>query len=101
MLIVVWGYCYGCFFFFKQKTAYEMRISDWSSDVCSSDLLIYPVSRSGGIGGSYPKCSSSPKFSKDFPELDLAAFPRRTAAIFLPNIFNGHSCLSETSPRSE
>src|SRR3546814_8053018 len=29
------------FFFFKQKTAYEMRISDWSSDVCSSDL--YPA----------------------------------------------------------
>src|SRR3546814_298942 len=28
-----------CFFFFKQKTAYELRISDWSSDVCSSDLL--------------------------------------------------------------
>src|SRR3546814_6609616 len=29
-------------FFFKQKTAYEMRISDWSSDVCSSDLLDLP-----------------------------------------------------------
>src|SRR3546814_4074862 len=29
-----------CFFFFKQKPAYEMRISDWSSVVCSSDLLI-------------------------------------------------------------
>src|SRR3546814_4964206 len=29
---------YMFFFFFKQKTAYEMRISDWSSDVCSSDL---------------------------------------------------------------
>src|SRR3546814_8764254 len=28
-----------CFFFFKQKTAYDMRISDWSSDVCSSDLF--------------------------------------------------------------
>src|SRR3546814_5428738 len=28
-----------CFVFFKQKTAYEMRISDWSSDVCSSDLM--------------------------------------------------------------
>src|SRR3546814_3305416 len=28
------------FFFFKQKTAYEMRISDWSSDVCSSDLWL-------------------------------------------------------------
>src|SRR3546814_9733320 len=31
-----------CFFFFKQKTAYEMRISDWSSDVCSSDLWRRP-----------------------------------------------------------
>src|SRR3546814_2699138 len=31
-----------CFFFFKQKTAYEMRISDWSSDVCSSDLCVNP-----------------------------------------------------------
>src|SRR3546814_5329845 len=31
-------YCAVVFFFFKQKTAYEMRISDWSSDVCSSDL---------------------------------------------------------------
>src|SRR3546814_9483308 len=30
--------CYFVFFFFNQKTAYEMRISDWSSDVCSSDL---------------------------------------------------------------
>src|SRR3546814_7813800 len=30
------------FFFFKQKTAYEMRISDWSSDVCSSDLINTP-----------------------------------------------------------
>src|SRR3546814_9052442 len=31
------------FFFFKQKTAYEMRISDWSSDVCSSDLQGAPI----------------------------------------------------------
>src|SRR3546814_1188785 len=29
-----------CLFFFTQKTAYEMRISDWSSDVCSSDLTV-------------------------------------------------------------
>src|SRR3546814_7837473 len=35
--------CYEFFFFFKQKTAYEMRISDWSSDVCSSDLSLYMV----------------------------------------------------------
>src|SRR3546814_4111543 len=35
-------HCFRCdfFFFFKQKTAYEMRISDWSSDVCSSDLAV-------------------------------------------------------------
>src|SRR3546814_5658452 len=43
-----------CFFFFKQKTAYEMRISDWSSDVCSSDLLVLmattPCVGAPGIG---------------------------------------------------
>src|SRR3546814_7543965 len=44
------------FFFFKQKTAYEMRISDWSSDVCSSDLegdvgkkLLTPRSRRSAV----------------------------------------------------
>src|SRR3546814_9850069 len=39
--VVVYFFCtvlFLVFFFFKQKTAYEMRISDWSSDVCSSDL---------------------------------------------------------------
>src|SRR3546814_7996072 len=35
---MIYEYCMFFFFFFKQKTAYEMRISDWSSDVCSSDL---------------------------------------------------------------
>src|SRR3546814_1345459 len=40
---------YSCVFFFKQKTAYEMRISDWSSDVCSSDLVggPWPTPRQG------------------------------------------------------
>src|SRR3546814_2651623 len=37
------------FFFFKQKTAYEMRISDWSSDVCSSDLNVYTFFQVGSI----------------------------------------------------
>src|SRR3546814_4193872 len=36
-------------FFFKQKTAYEMRISDWSSDVCSSDLVDVDHARAKGI----------------------------------------------------
>src|SRR3546814_5794061 len=35
----IWVVMIIAFFFFKQKTAYEMRISDWSSDVCSSDLF--------------------------------------------------------------
>src|SRR3546814_10250203 len=40
------------FFFFKQKTAYEMRISDWSSDVCSSDLdLALPAGELRAIAG--------------------------------------------------
>src|SRR3546814_8085335 len=40
------------FFFFKQKTAYEMRISDWSSDVCSSDLVsVRPLFDYSGLGG--------------------------------------------------
>src|SRR3546814_1404242 len=54
------------FFFFKQKTAYEMRISDWSSDVCSSDLLyrtaadraalaatVHPLLRVRGVPGTH------------------------------------------------
>src|SRR3546814_20354939 len=57
---------YWCFFcFFKQKTAYEMRISDWSSDVCSSDLQKFhlfphpsgfePVVRVGLLPGFFPR----------------------------------------------
>src|SRR3546814_7922870 len=38
-------------FFFKQKTAYEMRISDWSSDVCSSDLALRPAQDDHGAEG--------------------------------------------------
>src|SRR3546814_6304017 len=39
LFLFVYVCCLFLVFFFKQKTAYEMRISDWSSDVCSSDLL--------------------------------------------------------------
>src|SRR3546814_18111004 len=56
------------FFFFKQKTVYEVRISDWSSDVCSSDLVYSPEREDPGnpdfttntipkiIGGRTPAC---------------------------------------------
>src|SRR3546814_8433728 len=40
-----------CVLFFKQKTAYEMRISDWSSDVCSSDLITLRPSAMSTLGG--------------------------------------------------
>src|SRR3546814_5749923 len=41
--------CFFALFFFKQKTAYEMRISDWSSDVCSSDLTAQSIIRQNVI----------------------------------------------------
>src|SRR3546814_5416219 len=51
---VVWR---SVFFFFKQKTAYEMRISDWSSDVCSSDLP-----RRAGLGSApCPDAAAEPE----------------------------------------
>src|SRR3546814_7008404 len=39
----------GVVFFFKQKTAYEVRISDWSSDVCSSDLFIDAITQDDSL----------------------------------------------------
>src|SRR3546814_9635390 len=65
-------YVVFCFFFFKQKTAYEMRISDWSSDVCSSDLrparwadaghhrLRASVRRGNGSGGRCRGADAAP-----------------------------------------
>src|SRR3546814_4672794 len=41
------------FFFFKQKTAYEMRISDWSSDVCSSDLPVIAAVNGAAVAGGF------------------------------------------------
>src|SRR3546814_4513999 len=49
----VWCSLVLLFFFFKQKTAYEMRISDWSSDVCSSDLLLLEVDERTGFSDAF------------------------------------------------
>src|SRR3546814_4108887 len=61
--------CVVVFFFFKQKTAYEMRISDWSSDVCSSDLR--PRSGWARCIPSYPDGSCNhnrqPEFGSALP----------------------------------
>src|SRR3546814_4049554 len=52
LYVVVYCWIVVCLFFFKQKTAYEMRISDWSSDGCSSDL---PARRAFHFCGCAPR----------------------------------------------
>src|SRR3546814_5894758 len=74
LIIVLLCICF-CFFF-KQKTAYEMRISDWSSDVCSSDLCgredrdngspvaladLLPNGRFAEIPGTHMSCVTMPE----------------------------------------
>src|SRR3546814_557710 len=54
------------FFFFKQKTAYEMRISDWSSDVCSSDLFDSEIQIAG---------LANMKWDEIKPQVDEVEFP--------------------------
>src|SRR3546814_4849723 len=46
-------------FFFNQKTGYDMRISDWSSDVCSSDLLVFNINAQGFIPLALPRQKQS------------------------------------------
>src|SRR3546814_4791732 len=57
------GVCLVLFFFFKQKTAYEMRISDWSSDVCSSDLSRI-ASHAGSRSSRFASTASSSRARK-------------------------------------
>src|SRR3546814_4115960 len=81
------------FFFFKQKTAYEMRISDWSSDVCSSDLRARAeqcgrtrwgvAAQAQKLGGA---AARGPDRARDAERADLPARgpDRRPAAVRLP-----------------
>src|SRR3546814_4262600 len=67
---VIYVFCM-CIFFFKQKTAYEMRISDWSSDVCSSDLTARRARRKSSVEmpprvrGHWPVPSSPSRRSEE------------------------------------
>src|SRR3546814_16605287 len=75
------------FFFFKQKTAYEMRISDWSSDVCSSDLeptLVVRVDGSLGDGGELVLADQAFVLH---PVDDVHLEPRMQRARILPHQF--------------
>src|SRR3546814_9820700 len=85
VMIVLLFIC-SSFFFFKQKTAYEMRISDWSSDVCSSDLL-----GAGRVGHPAARRMGSGTLS--------ALGPARAAAARLRAAARRHSCgISRTQP---
>src|SRR3546814_4336014 len=59
------------FFFFKQKTAYEMRISDWSSDVCSSDLLPPDLPLQHGLLRHQPPVHEPARTDDDARRTDL------------------------------
>src|SRR3546814_4735368 len=79
MLLLYRCLTFSCvyFFFFKQKTAYEMRISDWSSDVCSSDLAVaVPVRLAGGRRRQpvYPRRQGAAGRAR---QTDAGADPRR------------------------
>src|SRR3546814_3866712 len=52
--------CIVLFVFFKQKTSYELRISDWSSDVCSSDLLLISQFRAQALGERFSMFDFTP-----------------------------------------
>src|SRR3546814_8666540 len=62
-----------CFFFFKQKTSYEMRISDWSSDVCSSDLLAQAHRRAHQLAADVDFGVANLFAQRDRPALVLVA----------------------------
>src|SRR3546814_19270315 len=77
--------CIVGFFFFKQKTAYEMNISDWSSDVCSSDLAVsadvYPYIAAGtGLDASMPPWLFDGGMEAGIARLDDPSTRRRAIA---------------------
>src|SRR3546814_18775754 len=84
MLCLVLGiYIIRCFFFFfKQKTAYEMRISDWSSDVCSSDLVV--ASAPSALSVTVYRAPDRDAGSIDLDDLGGFALISETRTVHLP-----------------
>src|SRR3546814_5418068 len=85
-VICLLGSCIVFCFFFKQKTAYEMRISDWSSDVCSSDLAEREALRQGGVPDNQARSTRTANQARDTreqaePRADLAERFRRQSDV--------------------
>src|SRR3546814_13957478 len=89
------------FFFFKQKTAYEMRISDWSSDVCSSDLEVCRTPARAVQGRSAParQGTGAPRHLRRSPPLPRPRprdpHPRRSVEGALRHIEIGRASCRE------
>src|SRR3546814_9318893 len=89
--------CYLSFFVVKQKTAYEMRISDWSSDVCSSDLktmYIFRLSLVLGLAGLTAACgqkAETPDSSEMTGSTDNMAMAPAAAT---PILAKGHGAVT-------
>src|SRR3546814_19875003 len=76
--MIMWSVVY-VFCFFKQKTAYEMRISDWSSDVCSSDLSEF-TNRPDGLPGMLKTYGIEQGKADGVPEKNLKTY--QTGAVY-------------------
>src|SRR3546814_9802828 len=88
-------YCGLCCFFFKQKTAYEMRISDWSSDVCSSDLRM-PVENASVL---WPE-RLSPRVPVATVRIPRQTFDMPAQFAFCRNLsYNPWHCIAEHRPQ--
>src|SRR3546814_10624285 len=79
-------YCFIVFFFFKQKTANGRRISDWSSDVCSSDLTMHylRLSLALGLAGLTAACGQmveTPVSSETTGSIEMAMAPAAATPI--------------------
>src|SRR3546814_15436022 len=88
----LWSVCVFCFF--KQKTAYEMRISDWSSDVCSSDLRLLD-----GIGQRLE--TLGPQLVNLDDASPAASEVRKLVGDNLPELVKGYGCVPEPLRRVE
>src|SRR3546814_6912086 len=103
MLNIVLMFCvcvcvvsYMVFFFFKQKTAYEMRISDWSSDVCSSDLRPSTPARQP-LGGAQAIAANNE--CRAMPGIRLPAGTRLSGSVRSEERRVGKECVSTCRSR--